>query len=103
MAQGGQYSKIITASTDTAGVQFLDSMTTMAIRARYVRIVNTGSSSPIYVNLTTTSGCTTGNGIAVIAGSSEALTVIATRGHYSGMSYVSSSDAAPTARVLALA
>jgi hypothetical protein len=103
VAQGLQYDTSITATSSGGGVAFTaPGSTSIELKARRVTVINTGSSSPVYVNFTTTSGATTGDW-AVNAGSSERLTIEAGRGaHYTGLSYVSSSGAAPPFRVLAI-
>ncbi len=102
MAAGLQYTSTTSSSTDGGSVSFTAPGGSITLRARYVRIVNTGTSSPVYVNLTTTSGATTGDW-PVNAGTSETLSITAPPGgYYTGLSHVSSSGAAPTFRVLAL-
>ncbi len=103
MAQGLQYDTNITASTSGGSVSFTaPGSTSIELKARRVTVINTGTSSPVYINFTTTTGATTGDW-AVNAGSSEQVTIEAGRGgYYTGLSYVSSSGAAPPFRVLAI-
>lgn len=103
MAQGLQYTTSITATTSGGSVTFTaPGSTAIELKATRVSIVNTGTSSPVYINFTTTTGATTTDW-PVIAGTSETVTVTAPRGGgYTGLSYTSSSGAAPTFRVLAI-
>lgn len=103
MAQGSQYTTSLTATSSGGSVTFTDSVTSIAMRAHYVRIENTGTSGAVYVNLTTTTGATT-NDWAVNAGSSMALVVSIPRdnGYFSGLSYVALASGVPPFRVIAL-
>ncbi len=94
MSQGLQYTTTITATSSGGAVAF-------GLKALRVTVINTGSSDAVYVDVTTTSGCTTG-AWAVKAGTSEGQTFIARRGYYSGLSYTTTVGAAPPFRLLAM-
>jgi len=96
MSQGLQLTRSTSSSTDGGGIAF-------GFNATRVTLINTGASAAVFVNFTTTSGATTGDW-PVIAGSSEQVTLISQKGGYfTGLSHVSTSGAAPTFRVLAIA
>ena len=99
--QGLQYT-FTTVASSSGGALYtkfaVPGATGIEFRATHIEIVNTGTSSPVYVNLATTTA-TTGDW-AITAGSSE--TVFILRGGFNGISYCSTSLAAPTFRVVAL-
>ena len=97
--QGLQYTFTTSASSDVGYKRFaVPGATGIEFRATHIEIVNTGTSSPVYINIATTTA-TTGDW-AITAGSSE--TVFIVRGGFNGIAYCSSSAAAPTFRVVAL-
>ena len=102
MAQGSQYYKSITATSDAASVAFVCSDATgIAFSARYVRVSNDGSSSAVYFNFTTTSGASTGD-YPLVAASTMSITAT-DGGGYTGLSYTTTGNGASVAvKVFAL-
>jgi hypothetical protein len=102
MAQGSQYYKSITATSDAGAVAFVCSDATgVALTARYVRVSNDGSSSAVYFNFVTTSGATTGDYPLV---ATSTMSIEATDGTgYTGLSYTTTGNGASVAcKVFAL-
>ncbi len=103
MADGLQQSMTITASSAAQGLAFVDpSATGIVLKANYVKVTNDGSSSAAYFDFTSTAASvSTTNGYALKT--TESISITCPEGHYlTGLSYVSSSAAAPSCRVLAL-
>lgn len=96
MADGRQTSGSLTATSSGGAVAF-------GFAATNLRIINTGASADVFVNVTTTSGCTTGDW-PISTGSSGILSISSpdARKGYTGFSYVSSGSAAPPFRYLAI-
>lgn len=100
MAQGSQYSKVVTATSVGGAVAFTDdSATGISLKARAVLLINDGSSNAVYVNFTTTSGATTDD-YPLEAGESTSISA-PTHGHYTGFSYATSGVSSVAVRILA--
>ncbi len=83
---GLQYSTTFTATTALGSVSYVSpASSTLVLKANRVTIVNTGTSSAICFNFTTTTGATTGD-YAVGAGST--FTITTSRGYFTGLSYI---------------
>lgn len=100
MAQGSQYSNVITATSVGGAVAFTDDLSTgMTLNARSVLLINDGSSSAVYVNFTTTSGATTDD-YPLKAGESTSINA-PNHGHYTGFSYATTGVSSVAVRILA--
>lgn len=87
MAQGScQYATSITATSSGGAIAFVVAGATgVALEATTIHVVNSGSSSAVYFNFTTTSGASTGD-FPLRAG--KELDITARKGYFTGLSYV---------------
>lgn len=101
MAQGGQYNTEITATSSHGAVKFWAAgTTTIELLATTVLFINSGSSTQIRVDFTTTSGST--GGYPVRAGESVSISSRAPGAFYTGLSYASSAVSSVECRILAV-